>query len=149
MQTNCTYMTGFGKTNHFVTFIVLRNINLKNSHSYNSAILSISPYLQLRIFAVQRGLIVIDSLLSLILKGFYWHGYNIRSDTYKGWVITGIQLEKTPRGTPRSSQKMKLMSESCKGNIWTPRSKILDSLEIFYPPLKTGILMQSYRQHAM
>ena len=34
------YVTGFLKTDHLNTFIVLRNINLKNSLSYNSAVVS-------------------------------------------------------------------------------------------------------------
>ena len=49
----------------------------------------------------QGGLIIADSLSCLILGDFYWHGCNIRSGTYKGWVgggggrvATRLQLEK-------------------------------------------------------
>ena len=33
-------VTGFGKIHHLYTFIVLINVNLKNSLSYNSAVVS-------------------------------------------------------------------------------------------------------------
>ena len=84
-------VTGFGKTNHLHNFIVMRNINLKNSLSYNLAIVSSrSMRLALEIkhdFSFkQRGLIIADNLPCLILGGFYWHGCNIRSGTYKEWV---------------------------------------------------------------
>ena len=40
LYNNTTYVTGFEKTDHLCTFIVLKNVNLKNSLSYNSAIIS-------------------------------------------------------------------------------------------------------------
>ena len=111
-------MTRQGKTNQLGTFIVLRNVNLKNSQSHNSAVVSsrgMGFALQIQhFFSFKQGdLIIADSLSCLILGGFYWHGCNIRSGAYKGWVGGGRQWgweggnkssvrKKILRGTPSS-----------------------------------------------
>ena len=127
---------------HLQTFIGLRNINLKNPLSYNSAIVSRSMGFALEIQHLfsfkQRGLIITDSLSCLILGSFYWHGCNIRSGTYKergggggGNVATGLQLEKrhpeallaqaicqtSHHTSHKPQQKTKLMCKRWSGSI--------------------------------
>ena len=59
-------MTGFGKIDHLCIFIALRNINLKYSYSYNSALVSgrsmgLAPEIEHVI--AQVGVIIADHLL--------------------------------------------------------------------------------------
>ena len=97
------FVIGFQKTDNLHPFIVLRNVNLKNSLSYNSAIVSsrsmgFALEIKHHFSFKQRGLIITDSLSCLIWGGLYWHGCNIRSDAYKErvgggrMVATGLQL---------------------------------------------------------
>ena len=113
------YVTGPGKTDHVGTFIVLRTVNMNNSLSYNSAVVNsrgmkLALEIQHLFSFKQKGLIIADSLSCLILGGFYWHGCNIRSVTYKGRVGGGRRRgweggnrssvkQKTPRGTSSCS----------------------------------------------
>ena len=105
-------MTRPGKTNHLRTFIVLRNINLKNSPSYNLAVVSsrdMGLALEIQhLFSFKlRSLIIADSLSwktftsmavisgVVLIKGRWLVGGGVC-----GRVTTGLQLEKRHSEAP-------------------------------------------------